>query len=294
MRYLYICNTTGDQIDKVDMLNFTLEKSIRLPGVSGNKIGPHGLCIQGDLLFVSNCYDGSVSIINLLSNEVDSYYLGRYCRDICALGNHLYIICGDSNSIVTFDLIKKEIIEIIPSGDSPHSIDCCSCINNIVVANNGDDSITIFDSLYGCDIANIKVGSSPTKALFTKNGDNILVCESAMGTLDRGCISVISSRNYKTIRRITVGNCPFDMFCNEKFCFITNYGDGTISILDTVDLNIVNTIKTGGMPRGIVCYDNYIYIGDSYNNLIMRINMNNIQEKLIIPLSGQPTGMIIV
>lgn len=293
MRYLYICNTTGDRIDKVDMLNFTLEKSIKLPGVSGNKIGPHGLCIQGDLLFVSNCYDGSVSIINLLSNEVDSYYLGRYCRDICALGNHLYIICGDSNSIVTFDLIKKEIIEIIPSGDSPHSIDCCSSINKIVVANNGDDSVTIFDSLYGCDIANIKVGSSPTKALFTKNGDNILVCESAMGTLERGCISIISSKNYKTIRRITVGNCPFDMFCNEKFCFVTNYGDGTINILDTIDFNVINTIKTGGMPRGIVCYENYIYIGDSYNNLIMRINMNNIQEKLIIPLSGQPTGMII-
>ncbi|MDU1413137.1 MAG: YncE family protein [Clostridium sp.] len=293
MRHLYICNTTGDQIDKVELSKFTLEKSIRLPGVNRSKIGPHGLCIQGEFLYVSNCYDGSVSIVNLENLSVDSYYLGRYCRDICALGNHLYIICGDSNNVVTFDLIKKEIIEIIPSGDSPHSIDCCNIRNEIVVANNGDDSITIFDSLYGCDIKNINVGSSPTKALFTPNGDYILVCESGMGSLDRGCIRVISSKTYETVHKILVGNCPFDMFCNEKYCYVSNYGDGTISIIDIINFSNIASIKSGGMPRGIITDKDYIYVGDSYNYSLMKININNQKEKIIIPLSGQPTGMII-
>jgi len=47
------------------------------------------------------------------------------------------------------------------------------------------------------------------------------------------------------------------------------------------------------MPRGIICDERYIYVGDSYNDLIMRINKNDNHEKLIIPLKGQPTGMII-
>ncbi|WP_346886705.1 YncE family protein [Clostridium sp. UBA4395] len=293
MRYLYICNTTQDSINKIGIEKFALEDVIKLEGVNENKVGPHGLCIQGDQLFTSNCYDGSVSIVNLKDLKSYSYYLGRNCRDICALGNHLYIICGDSNNVVTFDLNKKEIIEIIPCGDSPHSIDCCNHSNEIVVANNGDDTITVFDSLYGSDIKNIKVGQAPTKALFTLNGDYILVCESSAGSLDKGCVSVISSRNHKVIHRLSVGNCPFDMYCDEKFCYVSNYGDGTISIIDIINFINVKSIRIGGMPRGIICDERYIYVGDSYNDLIMRIDKNDNHEKLIIPLKGQPTGMII-
>ncbi len=108
MRYLYICNTTQDSINKIGIEKFALEDVIKLEGVNENKVGPHGLCIQGDQLFTSNSYDGSVSIVNLKDLKSYSYYLGRNCRDICALGNHLYIICGDSNNVVTFDLKKKK------------------------------------------------------------------------------------------------------------------------------------------------------------------------------------------
>lgn len=293
MRHLYICNTTGDKVDKIDIEDFISDKSIKLPGVNRSRIGPHGLCIQGEYLFTSNCYDGSVSIINMESGKANSYYLGRYCRDICALGNHLYIICGDSNSIVIFDMITKEILEIIPSGDSPHSIDCSAYNEQIVVANNGDDSITIFDSLYGCDIVNIGVGSSPTKALFSPRGDYIMVCESGMGSMDRGCIRILSSKSYKVLEKILVGNCPFDMFCDDRYCYVSNYGDGTISVIDLMNLKNINTIRIGGMPRGIISENNHIYVGDSYNYSVMKIDVDNPAKKEIILLSGQPTGMII-
>lgn len=294
MRHLYICNTTQDQVDKVNIEKFTLEDSIKLVGVNRSKVGPHGLYIQGDLLFTSNCYDGSISVVDLKDNKTKSVYLGRYCRDICALENHLYIICGDSNNIVNFDLNREEIVEIIPCGDSPHSIDACSITSEIVVANNGDDSITIFDALYGYDIANIKVGPAPTKALFTVDGDYILVCESCMGSMEKGCISVLSSKSRKVLHRIAVGNCPFDMYCDQQYCYVANYGDGTVSIIDIRNFTNVDNIRIGGMPRGIICDEDYIYVGDSYNYLVMRISKKDSNEKIIIPLAGQPTGMIII
>ena len=292
MRYLYICNTTQDSVEKVNVDEFVLEDTIKLIGVNNSKVGPHGLYLQGDLLFTSNCYDGSVSVVDLRDNSIKSFYLGRYCRDICAQGNHLYIICGDSNNIVNFDLIKEEIVEIIPCGDSPHSIDICNVTNEIVVANHGDDSITIFDALYGNDITVIKVGPAPTKALFTVDGDYILVCESCMGSMERGRISVFSSKSRKLVQRIAVGNCPFDMYCDEQYCYVSNYGDGTISVIDIRSFKNIDNIRVGGMPRGIVCDENHIYVGDSYNDLLFRINKNDNNEKIIIPLGGQPTGMI--
>ncbi len=83
------------------------------------------------------------------------------------------------------------------------------------------------------------------------------------------------------------------MYCDEKYCYVSNYGDGTISIIDIINFINVKSIRIGGMPRGIICDERYIYVGDSYNDLIMRINKNDNHEKLIIPLKGQPTGMII-
>jgi len=69
----------------VGIEKFALEDVIKLAGVNENRVGPHGLCIQGDLLFTSNCYDGSVSIVDLKNLKSYSYYLGRNCRDICSL-----------------------------------------------------------------------------------------------------------------------------------------------------------------------------------------------------------------
>ncbi|HAK43451.1 MAG TPA: hypothetical protein DCM59_13085 [Clostridium sp.] len=83
------------------------------------------------------------------------------------------------------------------------------------------------------------------------------------------------------------------MYCDEKYCYVSNYGDGTISIIDIINFRNIKSIRTGGMPRGIISDEKYIYVGDSYNDLIIRINRNNDHEKLIIPLKGQPTGMII-
>ncbi len=292
MRYLYICNTTRDCINKIDANSFSIEENISLKGINRGKIGPHGLCIQGETLFTSNCYDGSVSIIDLESLKSESYYLGRNCRDLCAIGNHIYIICGDSNNVVNFDISKREIVELIPCGNAPHSIDYCSRTNQIVVANMNDDSITLFDALYGCNIKNIKVGPFPTKALISRNGDYILVCESNMGYSDKGSISIISSKTFKLINRTPVGNCPFDMHCDEKYCYVSNYGEGSISLIDMDNFKEVDKIRIGGMPRGIVCDDEFMYVGDSYNDVVLKIHKKS-NGKIIIPLKGEPTGMIL-
>jgi YVTN family beta-propeller protein len=292
LRHLYVCNTTCDSIDKINIEDFTIESIIPLNGVGGGKIGPHGIWLQDNFLFTSNCYDNSISIVDLKNGMVESIYLGSNCRDICVLGNHAYIICGDSNNIVSFDINSKEIIELIPCGNSPHSIDCCNINSEIVVANTNSDSITLFDALYGSNIYNIDVGPYPTKAVITLDGDYILVCESNMGYSDKGCISMISTKTHKIIHRIPVGNCPFDMCCDERYCYVSNYGDGSISIIDIANREEINRIRIGGMPRGILSHNKHIFVGDSYNNLLIKIDKET-ENKKVIPINGEPTGMIL-
>lgn len=295
LNYLYVCNTSSDCVSKVNLNNFTEEKRTLLNTKSMNgRVGPHGVCEYNNRLIIANSYSDSISILNISKEvEEDNYYVGIHCNDVVVFENNAYIICADLNSLVVFDLISKKIVEEIPCGSLPHSI----CLNKekklLLVSNMDDDSITLIDCVNTENIKSIRVGAYPTKALFTVDRQYCLVCESNIGSDYKGSISVMSLKNYKVINRITVGNSPIDMYCNESFGFVSNFGDGTISIIDINHYREDKKIIVGGMPRGIIKCGKNIYVGDNYNNLLIKVNIED-ENKKYIPIGGEPTGMILI
>ncbi|NMM63179.1 YncE family protein [Clostridium sp. P21] len=295
MNYLYVCNTSSDFISKVNLNEFKEEKRIFLKsGNANDRIGPHGICLNDKKIITANNYNNSISILDMEKGvEEGNCYIGVHCNDVVVFGKNAYIICGDLNNLVVFDLEQREIITQIPCGSLPHSI----CLNKerklLLISNMEDDSITLIDCVNNENIKNIRVGEYPTKAVFTVDGQYAVICESNIGADFRGSIALMSLKNYKIINRITVGNSPVDMFCNERFCFVSNFGDGTISIVDINCYKENRNIIVGGMPRGIIKYGDSIYIGDNYNNLLIKVNITN-ESKKYIPIGGEPTGMILI
>lgn len=295
MNYLYVCNTSSDFISKVNLNEFKEENRILLKRYNtDDRIGPHGICLSDKRIVVANNYSNTMSIVNLEEGiEESTHYIGVHCNDVVVFRNNAYIICGDLNSLLVFDLEKKQVTAEIPCGSLPHSI----CLNKekkvLLISNMEDDSITLIDCVNNENIKNIRVGAYPTKALFTVDGRYAIICESNIGADFRGSIAVMCLKNYKIINRITAGNSPVDMFCNERFCFVSNFGDGTISIIDINCYREDKNIIVGGMPRGIIKYDDSIYIGDNYNNLLIKVNIKN-EKKDYIPIGGEPTGMILI
>lgn len=293
MHYLYLCNTSSDYISKIDLSTFSEENRIYLKSHDmKEKIGPHGVCIYKNKLIVANSYSNSISIINIPNElEESSYYIGVNCNDVAVFQDKAYIICGDLNSLIVFDLVENKVVEEVPCGDLPHSI----CLNKekklLVVSNMKDDSITLIDCANNENVKNIRVGAYPTKALFTVDGQYALICESNIGSDFKGSISVLSLKNFKIINRVITGNSPIDMYCNERLCFVSNFGDGTISIIDINHYKEKEKIIVGGMPRGIIELSGNIYVGDNYNNLLIKVDTRD-GTKIHIPVGGEPTGMI--
>jgi YVTN family beta-propeller protein len=279
----------------VNLNEFKEESKIFLKSYKMNdRIGPHGIYLDNNRLIVANNYNNTMSILNMEKGvEESTYYIGAHCNDVVVFKNNAYIICGDLNNLIVFNLDKKEISAEIPCGNLPHSI----CLNKekklLLVSNMQDDSITLIDCVNNENIKNIRVGAYPTKASFTVDGNYAVICESNIGADFRGSIAIMSLKNYKIINRVTAGNSPVDMFCNERFCFVSNFGDGTVSIIDINCFREDKNIIVGGMPRGIVKYGNSIYIGDNYNNLLIKLNIIN-EKKKYIPIGGEPTGMLII
>lgn len=292
MSYLYICNTSSDTISKVNLQDFIEDSIIKLGTNNVDRIGPHGVCAFKENLLVANNFSNSISILKD-DKEIESQYIGSHCNDIGIFNNNAYIICGESNSIIIFDLINKRIIEQITCEDSPHSISFDYKNQKILVSNMQSDSLTLIDCLERENIRHIRVGAYPTKAVFSVNGEYIYVCESNLGGYDRGNISVISSSNYKVLYKIPVGYSPVDMDCDNENCYISNFGEGTVSIININNYKQIKKINVGGMPRGIKKVGEYLYVGDTYNNELLQVNILT-ENKKAINIGKEPTGMALV
>mgnify|MGYP001584199382 FL=1 len=288
-----MCSTSSDCISKVDLDLFREEEKIYLDKKNLERIGPHGIYVYKNKLLTANSYDNSISMVNINNYETESYFIGMHCNDLSVYDNKAYVICGDSDDVIVFDLEKKSIVESIPCGNSPHSIYICKRKNLIIVANMNSDSITIIDCTQNGKIKNVRVGSYPTKAVITTDGNYILVCESNIGMDNKGSISIISLKNYNVLYKIPVGNSPVDMYCNERYCYVSNFGEGTVSILDINNYKEIKKIEVGGMPRGILEDEKYLYVGDNYNNLLLKIDKIT-ENKKAISIGGEPTGMTLL
>lgn len=293
MSCLYVCNTSSDCISKVNLDEFKEESEIALNAKSSDRVGPHGICEYEDFIITANSYSNNISIIDRdKGKEVEKCFIGAHCNDVAIYRDNAYIICGESNNVFVFDMKKKRISEEVPCGNLPHSIILDKNRGIILITNMEDESLTLIDCNNSENVKSIKVGAYPTKSVFTIDGKYILVCESNIGSDFRGSIAILSAVSYKLLDRIIVGKCPVDMYCNEKHCFVSNFGDGTISMLDINHYQEVKKFNVGGMPRGIIKHGNHIYVGDNYNDLLMRVDMET-QDKKIIPIGGEPTGMIL-
>jgi YVTN family beta-propeller protein len=272
---------------------FKEESKIPLGMDKNSSIGPHGICVYKDKLLIANSYSNSLSIIDVEEEkEVENYFIGMHCNGVEVFEDNAYVICGELNSIIVFNLIKNKIIEQIPCESFPHSISIDKNKGLIVVSNMHSDSITLIDCKNRESTTNIKVSIYPTKTMFDESGQYILVCESSMGVKANGTISIIEANTLKLLGRVKVGNSPVDIDCNKNYCYVSNFGDGTVSIVDIVRLKEVKRIKIGGMPRGIIKSGKYIYVGDNYNNLLLQLNIEK-ESKKVISIGGEPTGMTI-
>lgn len=294
MGYLYVCNTSSDCLSKVNIDTLKEEKKICLSIDKPDRVGPHGICKYCNTLITANNYSNSISKIDTINDtEVENYYIGMHCNDVDVINNDAYIICGECDSLMMFDLDKERICQEIPCGNLPHSITINSEKEMILIANMQSDSLTLIDCIDKGWSKEIKVGAYPTKAIFTLDNEYILVCESNIGSYYKGTIGIIHIKSLRTVSRITVGNSPVDIFCDERYCYVSNFGDGTISIIDINNNREIKKINIGGMPRGIVKLGKFVYVGDNYNNTLMQIDIKN-EGKKIIPIGGEPTGIIII
>lgn len=290
--YIVVCNTGSDSLNKINVENL-INQSIIL-SAEESPFGPHGLSVYKDKILVANNYNNSISLIDFMNfREEGNIYIGAHPNDIIAHNGLAYVSCGESNSLIIYDLINERVNFEIPTGRFPHNIALEEERKLIFISNMGEDSISVIDYINNREIQRIRVENTPVKTIISKNKKYLYVCISYLGCDKEGSIAIIELNTLELIGKVKVGLSPVDLFEEDKYMYISNLCDGSVSIVNLKELREENKMIIGGMPRGIIKFKDNLFVGDYLNGKLNVIEIKNNKIK-VIPLGKEPNAMTLV
>jgi len=290
--YIIVCNTGSDSLNKICTQSFKNESIVL--SADESPLGPHGLSLYKDKILVANNYNNSISLINYKNfKEESNLYIGAHPNDIVAFDDIAYVSCGESNSVIIYDLINERINFEVPTGRFPHNIALDEEKHLIFISNMGEDNISVIDYINNKEIKRIKVDKTPIKINISKNKKYLYVCMSHLGYDKKGDVGIIELKTLELINKIQVGLSPVDLYEEDDNLYVSNLCDGSISIVNLKELKEKNKITIGGMPRGIVKDKENIFVGDYLNGTLNVINIENKKVKAIT-IGTEPNAMTLV
>lgn len=288
MNFIIVCNTGADSLSKVNLRDLTLEKITF--NLGEKPIGPHGIKTYDDGFITTNSYNDSISFFDKNTfKEKKNAKIGPSPNDLVVYKKKVYTICGESNSLVVYDILEDKTSFEINTGSWPHSIDCDYEKGIAFITNFESNDVTVLNMNNNNIVSRIETVEYPTKVVLSKNKEFIYVCESYLGYDKSGFLDIISTKTLKSVKRIEVGNSPMEVIEEGKNIYVSNFTDGTISIINKSSMIVQRSIYVGGMPKGIVAYENKIYVSDYLKGKIYIIENNKINK--VIAIESEPNAM---
>lgn len=253
-------------------------------------VGPHGIRVYSDTVITANSYNDSVSFFygeNLIESKEIS--IGPKPNDLLMHEHKIYVVCGESNSMVIYDLKEDKSIGQIATESWPHSLDMDLNTNLLFVSNLENDSITVISMDNYDIIETIQAPEYPTKVRVSNDGKKIYICCSYLGKDKRGYIDILNIGNFQRIARVMVGYSPIDMIEDTENIYVSNFTDGTISVIDKATYKVEKVIYVGGMPKGILKYGSVLYVADYLKSKLILIEDDKIIK--VIAIESEPNAM---
>jgi YVTN family beta-propeller protein len=236
--YLYVLETRGGR------------------GVSRVKVGDHPLAAalskDGKMLYVANLGDATVSIVDV-SDPARARVASTLATDphpnaiVLTADNRLFVSCGHTNNVVSFDLKTGQRLEVIstalgpkaPAGSTPVSLALSPGGETLYVANADNNSVAVIDvgdRGRSKPLGFLPTGWYPTLVTTSADGKRIIVASSKGNGLGPN-----------RVKRPIDPVVPAASFQHHG-----NQLNGLVSFIDTPDAKTL-----AGLTRQV--YDNTLY-----------------------------------
>jgi len=162
---LFLASSANSSLSVVNTNTFTLEQSIPV----GTK--PRGVVadnMNGDLVYLTNKGDGSLSIIDVSIASVKTFEIGigAHALRLSPDNKTIYVALSGENSVAVINAKTGEVNKRINVGAAPEQLDLSGDGAFLAVSNNKDNSITLVNLMNG-QVTTIAVGKGAYGAQFS-------------------------------------------------------------------------------------------------------------------------------
>jgi YVTN family beta-propeller protein len=133
----------------------------------------------------------------------------------------------------------------------------------------------------------INVGITPSGIAFNKKHSYIIVANR-----DANTVEVYDDKNYKLLKKISVGKHPYGISSKGDFIFTANVYDDSISIININNWNQKN-IKVGLNPYSIISHNKRAYVTNAQGDSVSVIDLLSFKEIKKIKTGETPENMSI-
>jgi YVTN family beta-propeller protein len=278
------------------------------------KVGcwPEGVAVtpNGKKAYVTNSWDGNVSVIDTATNTVtDTVKVGSSDVVVSPDGKKVYVTNRDSNNISVIDTDTNTVTATVPVGNSPSGVAVTADGKKVYVANSGnititDDTVSVIDTATNTVTATVHVGNYSSGVAVTADGKKVYVA-------NRGhYVSVIDTTTNTVTGTVDVDNSPDEIVVNPtgtkvyvagtKKGYAAGTDDGFVSAIDTLNNTITATLDiVGGSPTGLAVTPDgkKVYVANSNisgNGTLSIIDTSNDTVSATVNLEFSPGGLAII
>jgi YVTN family beta-propeller protein len=332
--FAYIPNS-GDTNLNLSIIKVVVAPTAAAPESITVGHNPKGVAAGEDYIYVTNYDDATVSVVSVLYNKiVDTLDAGGSPLGIAVTSDEadIYVTNNTENTLSVIGT-SSNVKTAISVGAGPLGVALSPLQDYIYITNNGDDSLSIitadtrklfvtlqnhyyinytssssdvaFDKPYG-----VAVSPDSNYIYVVNNGNNTVSILSAGVIYTKGADFTFSdydptsdtSGPYSLAAPIAVGTDPRGIVItpDQKYLYVTNYGEDTVSVIDLSTNAVVQTIPVGDGPYGISVTPSgdFVYVVNQLSNTVSVIFTNHggtgayTDYKVIatIPVGNSPVG----
>ena len=246
-------------------------------------------------IFVSNEKGGSISVINSLTNKLETTIdVGEQPRGIGLSpdGSELYIALGREDKIVVIDPVTLNVIKDLDSGDDPEAF-AVHPNGNLYISNEEDNMATVLNPKTGETIAQIKVGIEPEGVAASPDGKRVIVTSESTNMLH-----VISVPEHEVVANILVGSRPRSVTFNNDSSFAYTAAEigGEVKKVDMTTYEVVKVLSLTddkAKPKDVLLSkdEKTLYVAGGRSNTVFALNADTLEILSEIPVGKRVWGL---
>jgi YVTN family beta-propeller protein len=205
---------------------------------------------QGARIYVTNRYDGSVSVVDAASHAIIAKVpvgSGPLALAVTPDGQWIYVTTRGGNRVQVLDAGAHRVVASVPVGAGPYGVAVHPAGTFVYVTNRFSGTLSVIEAGRRTVVASVSVGRGPAGLAASPDGERLYVANG-----DGHSLSVIATATNTVVATIAVGAGPEGVAVSPdgQRLYVANSQADTVSVLSGRDYRLLATVPVGAAPYG--------------------------------------------